>query len=90
VFIAVYAALAMVLQDILGTLMVQAEARNKGLLAGLMDGLAWVAAISTTSIAVTTLQGHDMAAKIMVIVLVSLANVFGTWLGVLIGKRWIK
>lgn len=88
--IALLAAGAMIIQDLVGTFLVQAEARNKAWLAALMDSLGWLFGIMTTSIAVTSLQGHDVKEKIIVVVAVSLANVAGTFAGVLIGKRFIK
>ena len=88
--IALYAALAMAIQDVLAVLMVQAEARNRGLLAGIFDAFCWGAAISTTTISVTALQGHDFSLKVLVIVFVTLANIVGSVIGVWIGKRFIK
>lgn len=89
VWVAVLAALAMVINDVLGVLMVQAEARNRGFLAGVFDSLQWYAAITTTAISVTALQGHDTAEKALVIVLVTLANLAGSALGVFLGRRLI-
>lgn len=88
--IVILAALAMVVQDIFGTLMVQAEARNRGWLAGCFDSLMWLAAISTTTISVTSLQGHDEARKVAVILAVTAANITGSRLGVFIGERLVK
>ena len=88
--ISLLAALCMVFQDILGTLMVQAEARNHGWIAGLCDTTMWLFAITTTSISVTALQGHNVHEKVLVVILVSLANVIGSRLGVFLGKKYIK
>ncbi len=88
--IAILAALAMLLQDVLAVGLVQAEARNRAVLAGVLDTVGWLATITTLSISVTTLQGHSLRDKILVIALVSLANFFGSFLGVKIGKRYIK
>lgn len=88
--IAVLAAIAMLFQDILGVLMVQAEARNRGLLSGTFDSLQWFAAITTTTISVTALQGHSFGEKVLVIVLVTLANLVGSVIGVQVGKKFIK
>lgn len=88
--VALLAALAMVCQDILGVLLVQAEARNRGLLAGVFDALGWLATITTTSISVSTLQGHNLTEQVLVITLVTAANIGGSVLGVKIGKKIIK
>lgn len=88
--IALLAAVAMVINDILGVLMVQAEARNHGWLAGFFDSLQWFAAIATTTISVTALQGHSFREKALVIVFVTAANLVGARLGVAIGKKYIK
>lgn len=88
--IALYAALAMVVQDILGVCMVQAEARNRGLLAGIFDSLMWLATITTTTLSVTTLQGSNTRDKVVVVVAVTAANLLGSITGVIIGKRFIK
>lgn len=81
--------MAMLCQDIFATVLVQAEARNRKHLAGVMDASQWVFGICTTSISVTALQGHDLALKIVVLVLVSMANYGGTLLGTMIGKRFV-
>ncbi len=88
--IALLAAFAMVFNDILGTLMVQAEARNRGWLAGIFDSLQWFATITTTTISVTALQSHSLHEKVLVIILVTAANLTASQVGVLIGKRLIK
>lgn len=87
--IALYAAVAMFVQDILSTMLVQAEARNRAHLAGLLDSLAWVAAISTTTLSVSTLEGHDFGRQVVVVIAVSAANYFGTVAGTKIGARWL-
>lgn len=88
--IAIIAALCMVFQDVVGTLMVQAEARNHGWLAGLCDSVMWLFTIATTTISVTALQGNNTREKVIVIVAVTAANLVGSQLGVLVGKRYIK
>jgi len=89
VIFAIIAALTMVVTDVLGVVMVQAEARNRGWLAGWMDTAQWIVGITTTTITVTALQGHDMTEKVAVVVLVSAANLFGTKLGQMIGQRYV-
>lgn len=88
-FIALIAAVTMVVTDVLGTVMVMAEARNRGWLAGWCDTAQWIVGIATTTISVTALQGHSLSTKVWVVVLVSAANLFGTKLGQLIGKRFV-
>ncbi len=87
--IAVLAALAMVFQDVLGVCMVQAEARNHGWIAGVCDSTMWLFAIATTTLSVTALQGHNTNEKVLVVVAVTAANLIGSQLGVLVGKRFI-
>ena len=85
-----FAAGCMVVQDILAVLLTDAEARNRGWLAGILDSAVWLFAIATTTIAVTALQGHSLAGKVELVVFVSVANLIGMRLGVWIGKRYIK
>lgn len=88
--IALLAALCMVFQDVLGVLMVQAEARNHGFIAGICDSAMWLFAIATTTISVTALQGHSVHEKALVIVCVTIANLLGSVIGVYLGKKFIK
>lgn len=88
--LALWAALAMFVQDVCGVLLVQAEARNRGWLAALFDSLMWLAQITCTSISVTTLQSGHLSTKALVICAVELANVAGCIIGVAIGKRYVK
>lgn len=88
--IAIYAAAAMFIQDLLMVGMVQAEARNRAVLAGFLDSAGWIATITTTTISVTALQGHKLSEKILVVSAVTCANFFGSYTGVKIGKRYIK
>ena len=80
----------MVIQDIMGVLLVQAEARNRAGLSALFDSIMWLAQISTVTISVTALQGHSLSAKAMVLVAVELANVAGCYIGGAVGKRTIR
>ena len=84
------AAAAMFLQDLIAVPLTQAEARNRAHLAGLLDTIGWLVAITTTFLSVDTLQGHDFSKKVGVVVGVSLANYFGTVLGTKLGKRFVK
>jgi hypothetical protein len=88
--IALWAALAMLLNDVAAVLLVQSEARNRAGLSALFDSVMWLASIATTTISVTALQGHHLGAKAFVIVAVTAANVAGCYIGVGIGRRFIK
>ena len=88
--IALLAGVCMLGQDVLSVLMVQAEARNRGKLAGALDSVAWLFGIAMTTITVTALQGHDLQQKVLVVSVVTAANFGGSWAGVWIGQRWIK
>jgi hypothetical protein len=79
----------MVVQDVLGVIMVQAEARNRGWLAGLLDMIAWLVAFVTLNISLNAVNGHDTTEKWLVIILVSAANLFGTKLGQMIGAKYV-
>lgn len=85
--IVLIASLAMVAQDVLGTIMVQAEAANRGWLAGFMDASQWGVGITTATISITAFQGHDVRLKIAVASGVTAANIFGTKLGQMWGKK---
>ena len=87
--VALIAALAMLVQDALSTVLVMAEAKNRGWLAGSMDAAAWIVGITTTTISINALNGNDFTTKVEVVVLVSVANVLGTKIGQLIGSRFV-
>lgn len=84
---AVLAAVCMVAVDVLAVIMVQAEATNRGWLAGWMDTLGWYPSIVCTTLCVLALDGRSIRAKVAVLVLVGAANLFGTKLGQVVGKR---
>jgi len=86
----VWAAVAMLVQNVLAVLLVQAEARNRAVLAGLLDCLMWPAGMVTTTITVTALQGHHAGLKTEVIAAVTLANFAGSSAAVKLGRRFIK
>jgi len=90
VLIALYAAAAMLIQDIMAVLLVQAEARNRATLSAILDCLMWPASILMTTITVTALQGHHDATKAAVIIAVELANFAGSYIAIGIGRRYIK
>lgn len=83
------AAVAMLFTDVLGTVMVVAESKGRGWLAGWCDTSGWLVSITTTTISVASLTGHDVARKIAVVVFVSFANLFGTKLGSWVGSRFV-
>lgn len=87
---AIIAGAAMLIEDVLGTLLVQANAKGLAWLSGLLDALAWGAGIITTTVSVSALQGHSMYAKVVVITLITIANVLGSVMGVKIGDKLIK
>ena len=88
--IAVYAAAAMLLTDILAVLLVQAEARNRATLSAILDCLMWPASILVTTISVTALQGGHDSTRAAVIIAVELANFAGSYVAIGIGRRYIK
>jgi hypothetical protein len=87
---AVLAAVAMVIQDLLAVLLVQAESRDRAVLSGVLDSLMWPAGMVTTAISVTALQGHHTGLKAEVFAAVTVANFAGSAAAVWIGKRVIK
>lgn len=84
------AAASMLLADVLSVLLVQAEARNRAVLAGLLDTVGWGAGIVVTLSTINALNGHDKPLMFGVIAAVSVANFGGSWLGVRLGKRFVK
>ena len=90
VFVALAAALSMICTDTLGTMLVMAQARGRGRLAGLLDSVGWLFAISTTFLTVDTLSGHNMARKIAVVLAVTVANYYGTQAGEWLGTKYVK
>lgn len=88
--IALWASIAMVVEDILAVLLTQAQARNRATLAGWLDTAAWLAGILTTAWSLNAIDGHDLKLKVVVVAAVSAANFCGSWSGTKIGERWIK
>lgn len=81
------AAGAMYVQDVLATIMVVAESRGRAHLAAAMDTVGWLATITTTTVSVDALITGSWWTKFDVIVLVSLANYWGTWSGTKLGHK---
>ena len=86
--LALLAAIAMFIQDTIGVLEVQAEAKNKGWIAGFCNAGKWAVAITCTTISVKVLQGHDTNEQLWVVALVMAANVFGSKTGQVIGQHY--
>jgi len=84
--LAFLAAAAMIVQDTVAVVMVQAEAKNLGWTAGFMDAIGWLVAFVSLRISITS---HG-AGEIEAVVLVSVANVLGTKLGQVTGKRFLR
>lgn len=100
--VALIAALAMVLQDVFGVLMMQYEANSLELPArrswrdyvgggwtawapAVLDQLAWMVGITTTTISVEAFAGHHTSTKVVVFAAVSAANMIGSRMGQEIG-----
>ena len=88
--IALLAAICMFATDVLATLLTQAEARDRAHLAALLDSGMWVFSILTTAISVKALLAPSWTAKILVVIFVSVANYSGTFLGTVLGQRFVK
>lgn len=84
------AAGAMVLDDVFAVLLVQAEARDRAVLSGVLDSIMWVFSMVVTVTTVDAMQGHHVSTKVLVVCAITLANFTGSLLGVTIGKRYIK
>jgi hypothetical protein len=89
--VALWAACAMIVQDILTACLVQATDRNRAHLAGMLDTAGYLCAFLTTAFAMGSYVEHGWDEKtFMILIAVSAANYVGTVTGVKIGKRWIK
>ena len=86
--IALWAALAMVVQDILGVLMVQSENRKRGTLAGVFDAAGWLFALVTLKYSLAAVDGHNTSLKVLVVLSVTVANIIGSRLGVMFGDKF--
>jgi hypothetical protein len=84
--LAVLAAGAMIIQDTVAVVMVQAEAKNLGWTAGFMDAIGWLVAFVSLRISITS---HGVG-EIEAVVFVSIANVLGTKLGQLTGQHFLR
>lgn len=86
----ILAALAMIVSDVLSVLLTQAVARNRAVMAGVLDTIGWGAGILVTLETLDSLNGHDVPLMVGVIAAVSAANFAGTFGGTLIGKRFVR
>jgi hypothetical protein len=87
---ALIAAAAMFADDLIMTVLTQAEARNRWLLAGILDSIGWVFGLIVVATAVGTVLDHGLSRQtIEVVAAVTVANFAGTAAGTLIGKRWV-
>ena len=83
--LACVAAVAMLFQDIIATVMVQSEAKNKGWTAGWLDAAGYLVGIVCAKIVI---KSHG-AGEVEALVLVTVANVLGTKLGQVTGQRFL-
>lgn len=78
-----------VLANIFSTLMVQAEARNRAVMAGTFEGvfaLFWIVAARYSIIALGYKNIWDIA---IILVVLFAGNFVGAWMGVKVGERYI-
>lgn len=84
---AVFAFLAMCLQDVLNTSMVIFESHFNAPLAGVMDQLGWLAGLACSAVALDSIftNGWRNKRSLVLILAISAANFGGTFSGVAIG-----
>ena len=86
--VALAAAIAMIVQDVLATLMTMAENRQHPWWAGLLDAGMWLTGLLTTVWGAGSVILHGWTARTLVIVgAITAANILGTALGVALGDR---
>lgn len=80
--------LAMVIQDLLATIMVISEAHFDAPAAASMDVLGYLAGLACSALALDSIlkDGWRTRRSLTIIAAVSLANGAGTWLGVFVGR----
>ena len=86
---ALTAAGALFAYNVVVTILIIADARGHGWLAGWLSAISWTLNITGTAIAITALHGHTLETKAAVVVFASLANLFGTKLGQTLGQRFV-
>ena len=86
--VAVLAFVMMCLQDIMGTAMVVFESRLNAPVAGLFDVLGWICGLIFSALALEEIikNGWRTRKSLTLIAAISLANFWGTWLGVAIAS----
>lgn len=84
------AVVSMLLQDVVSTLLVQAEARDKPALSGILDVFMWILGMTCTTVIVKIFLTGSIWATLEAGAAVSVANFVGTYAGVRIGRRFIK
>lgn len=88
--LALLAAVAMIAQDLLLTWMVQAESRNRWVLAGLLDCAGFLAQVTTFGVSIDAIVKHGLNRQTLVVLgALTVANFIGTGLGTLLGSKWI-
>lgn len=86
----ILAAGAMIAQDLLLTWMVQAEARNRWVLAGLLDCAGFLAQVTTFGVSIDAIVKGGLSSRTLwVLAALTLANFVGTGLGTKLGSKWI-
>jgi hypothetical protein len=81
---------AMVSEDILYTIMTQAQNRHRPYLAGLMDTLGYLAQFVVFGVGIESLIKNGLTGRtILILAVLSAANFVGTALGTLLGDRWM-
>lgn len=84
------AAAAMVWQDIFGTLLTQAQARNREWLAALFDNCYYLGWIVSTYVAVDAMHHASLAHRALVILVMMVANTVGIVTGTRLGKKLVR
>lgn len=90
-FLPLLAYVAMVTQDVLGSVLVMAEADRRAHTAALCDTVQDAARLTGLLVVTgTALDSTDLPLKVAVIAATLAADYSGTWLGVRVGDRLIK
>ena len=86
----VLGSIAMIGQDVTLTFMVQAEARDRWVIAGLMDCVGFALQIATFGVSIEAIVKHGLTSQTLIILAaLTVANFVGTGLGTLLGSKWI-
>jgi len=84
--IAILAALSMLVQDVFEAMKILSLARHHGWMAGFSDAVMWLMMFFSMDEAIT----KTGSGKLLIIVLVTIANVLGQKLGQVMGDKFIK